>query len=63
MIARVVSEVEQIARGVGFGQVTIVIEKGQRVGLRRARANGGAARGCAAGPGQVGDANVVSGHM
>jgi len=29
MIARVVSEVERIARGVGFGQVTIVIEKGQ----------------------------------
>ena len=29
MIARVVSEVERIARGVGFGQVTIVIEKGR----------------------------------
>jgi hypothetical protein len=29
MIARVVSEVERIARSVGFGQVTIVIEKGR----------------------------------
>jgi hypothetical protein len=29
IIARVVSEVERIARGVGFGQVTIVIEKGR----------------------------------
>ena len=29
VIARVVSEVERIARGVGFGQVTIVIEKGR----------------------------------
>jgi hypothetical protein len=29
MIARVVSEVERIARGVGFGQVTIVIKKGR----------------------------------
>ena len=29
MIARVVSEVERIVRGVGFGQVTIVIEKGR----------------------------------
>jgi hypothetical protein len=29
MIARVVNEVERIARGVGFGQVTIVIEKGR----------------------------------
>jgi hypothetical protein len=29
MIARVISEVERIARGVGFGQVTIVIEKGR----------------------------------
>jgi hypothetical protein len=26
VIARIVSEVERIARGVGFGQVTIVIE-------------------------------------
>ena len=40
MIARRVSEVERIARGVGFGQVTIVIEKAGRVGLRRARAHG-----------------------
>ena len=29
VIARVLSEVERIARGVGFGQVTIVIEKGR----------------------------------
>jgi hypothetical protein len=29
MIARVVNEVERIARGVGFGQVTIIIEKGR----------------------------------
>ena len=29
MIARVVSEVERIGHGVGFGQVTIVIEKGR----------------------------------
>ena len=29
MIARVVSAVERIARGVGFGQVTIVIEQGR----------------------------------
>jgi len=29
MIARVVSEVERIALGVGFGQVTIVIVKGR----------------------------------
>ena len=28
-IARVVSEVERIARGVGFGQVMIVIEEGR----------------------------------
>jgi hypothetical protein len=28
-IASVVSEVERIARSVGFGQVTIVIEKGR----------------------------------
>ena len=29
MIAHSASEVERIARGVGFGQVTIVIEKGR----------------------------------
>jgi hypothetical protein len=29
MIARLVSEVERITRGVGFVQVTIVIEKGR----------------------------------
>jgi hypothetical protein len=29
VIPRVVSEVERIARSVGFGQVTIVLEKGR----------------------------------
>jgi len=29
MVARVVAEVGRIVRGVGFGQVTIVIEKGR----------------------------------
>ena len=40
MIARVVSEVERIARGVGFGQVTIVIEKGWPRWLEAGTANG-----------------------
>jgi hypothetical protein len=40
MIARVVSEVERIARSVRFGQVTIVIEKGRSRWIEGARSNG-----------------------
>ena len=40
MIARVVSEVERNARSVGFGQVTIVIEKGRPRWIESGTANG-----------------------
>ena len=51
MIARVVSEVERIARGVGFGQVTIVIEKGRPRWIEAGTANGWSSEG--APPGRV----------